>query len=294
MKGRYLLLFLFVLLISALPLSVLVSSATINVTVQTDKSTYTLGELVSIAGNVTSDGSPVAGVYVGIEVDKPDGSPIFVDQVQTDSNGSFLTNFTLPTDAPVGRYNVTATYGGSQAFSHFDVVVKGFGLLRVQSIPAVVTTIFVDGRPRNDWGLDWVKMPPGSYRLSFTDVPGFITPEHVNVTFYPPGGVPTKVLLSESIPIYANVTTEVKVYFIQAGYLRVETSPPLPATIYVDGYPMNDWGLWVTLKPSNYTVSFQDVEGFVTPGSITVEVRPGVTTHVVGNYTSGKTVVLSG
>jgi parallel beta-helix repeat protein len=181
----------------------------------------------------------------------------------------------------------------STIYAALGEVVKPYGLLRVETVPPVVTTIYVDGFPRNDWGLDWVKLPEGNYSLSFTDVPGFLTPTYVNVTVYPPGYPTVTVPLTEKIPVYAGKTTEVKAYFIQAGYLRVETSPALPATIFVNGYPMNDWGLWVTLKPGNYTVSFQDISGYMTPPPITVSVIAGRHTHVVGNYTSGQSYVKS-
>lgn len=193
----------------------------------------------------------------------------------------------------LGTYNVTATYGGSQGTCRFEVIVFRKGLLRVQTIPAVVTTIRIDGIPRNDWGLDWVKIPEGNYALSFTDVPGFITPDHVDVTFYPPGGPPIKIPLNGSIPVYADVTTEVKVYFIHAGYLKVETHPwYVNATIFVNGRPANDYGVHVTLKPGNYMVSFQEApSGFLTPPPITVPVIAGRHTMVIGNYTSGESYV---
>jgi subtilisin family serine protease len=39
------------------------------------------------------------------------------------------------------------------------------GLLRVVTSPAVESQILVDGQARNSWGLNWVKMAPGSYEL---------------------------------------------------------------------------------------------------------------------------------
>jgi len=167
------------------------------------------------------------------------------------------------------------------------------GLLRVETSPAVPTTVSVDGIPRNNWGLDWVKMPAGEYTLSFTDVPGFLTPTEVEVTYYPPGGEPVSQPLSQPVEVLADVTTVVVIHFIQLGYLRVEIGPvlPVPPTIFVDGNPMNDWGLWVSLEAGEYTVSFQEMDGYQTPPPTVVTVNPGETTHVTGNDETGETTV---
>jgi unsaturated rhamnogalacturonyl hydrolase len=169
------------------------------------------------------------------------------------------------------------------------------GLLRVETSPAVATTISVGGIPRNDWGLDWVKMPPGEYTLSFTDVSGYLTPVEVEVTFYPPEGDPVTQTqpLSQTIVVDSGVTTRVVASFIPLGNLRVETSPVLPVanTIFVDGNPMNDWGLWVNLEAGEYTVSFEEMDGYLTPPPTVVSVTSGVTTHVTGDYLNGETTV---
>jgi hypothetical protein len=157
------------------------------------------------------------------------------------------------------------------------------GLLRIQTSPAVPTRIFVDGIPRCDWGLDWVKMPPGTYYLSFSDVFGFNTPTEVDVTYYPGSG-PTTQPLSSPVEILADTVTEVVVNFIPLGNLRVETNPALPATIYADGNPMNDWGFWSNIEPGDYTITFQDMDGYITPSTVAATVNPGETTHIIGDY----------
>jgi hypothetical protein len=167
------------------------------------------------------------------------------------------------------------------------------GLLRVETSPAVATRISANGIPRNDWGVDWVKMPPGEYTLSVSDVTGFLTPTEVEVTYYPPEGDPVtqNQPLSQPVVVSSEVTTQVVIPFIQLGNLRVEVSPALPATIFVDGNPMNDWGLWVNLEAGDYTVSFQDMDEYQTPPPTVVTVTPGVTTYVTGNYETGETTV---
>ena len=57
-----------------------------------------------------------------------------------------------------------------------------YGLLRVTTrlsdgSPGVMTQIEVDGIPRDEWGLNWVKMPLGSHTLTFSDVWNCGTPE---------------------------------------------------------------------------------------------------------------------
>jgi hypothetical protein len=196
-----------------------------------------------------------------------------------------------------GYGTYTMTWGGTYSgYQHIGVsVIQLAGLLRVETSPAVATTILIDGIPRNDWGLDWVKMPPGEYTLSVSDVTGYLTPTEVEVTYYPPEGDPVtqNQLLSEPILVASGGTTQVVVSFIQLGNLRVETSPVLPTanTIFVDGNPMNDWGLWVNLEAGDYTVSFQDMDGYQTPPPTVVTVTSGITTYVSGNYETGETTV---
>jgi hypothetical protein len=260
-------------------------------------------------------------------------------------------------------------YCGQQQFT---MGVLSHGLLRVQTSPAVPTTIYVDGIPRNDWGLDWVKMPVGEYMLSFSDVTGYVTPTEVELTYYPGEG-PVTHSLTEPIMIYADTVTEVIVnftqlgnlwvetspavqtiisldgstanswgfwtdllpgdynisvtgvvgyatpvevevtypgesaiiqaisdpiavsaggtthvvlYFAQLGNLWVETSPALQATIFLNGNPMNDWSCWVSLEPGDYTVSFEEIDGYITPDPVVVTITAGATTHVIGEYVS--------
>ena len=49
------------------------------------------------------------------------------------------------------------------------------GYLRVITSPAVAGTIYVNGVPVNDWGC-WVPLTPGTYTVSFGDVPGYTKP----------------------------------------------------------------------------------------------------------------------
>lgn len=43
------------------------------------------------------------------------------------------------------------------------------------------------------------------------------------------------------------------------------TNPAVPATIFVDGIPRNDWGMWQTFEPGTYKISYGPVAGYVAP-----------------------------
>lgn len=336
----------------------------------------------------TQTGTTVEQGYYSIPLDTPvaltSGDDFIVQVKLTNSFG-----YPIPVDYHeipwLPDWSSVATFSGESYFSSegttftkegYDFGIRaranGTGLLRVQTSPATQTTISVDGIPRNDWSLDWVKMPAGEYMLSFSDVAGYATPTEVEITYYPGGGPVTHSLsepieilpdtvtevivnftqlgnlwvetspavqtvisldgstanswgfwtdllpgdyyisvtdvvafatpvevevtypgqsaiiqaISEPIAVYAGGTTHVVLYFAQLGNLWVETSPALPATIFLDGNPMNDWSFWVSLEPGEYTVSFEDIDGYITPDPVVVTINPGEMTHVIGEYVS--------
>jgi len=245
----------------------------------------------TLNGNL-DDWGTASDVYVSFEWGETTAYGNETTPEVMDTTGPF--SFSLPSLSPDTPYHFIAkavgdgtSYGDDMSFT----TEPPPGLLRVETSPAVATTISVDGIPRNDWGLDWVKMPPGEYTISASDVPEHLTPAEVEVTYYPAEGdppPPETQPLSQPIVVNSEVTTGVVISFIPLGYLRVEISPVLPVapTIFVDGNPMNDWGLWVSLEAGEYTVSFQEMDGYQTPSPIVVTVNPGETTHVTGVYES--------
>ena len=67
--------------------------------------------------------------------------------------------------------------------------------------------------------------------------------------------------------------------------LRVTTNPAVPSQIILDGAPVDRWALdWVKVAPGPHTVCFSDVEGWQTPACETVNVSPGATTFVQGDF----------
>ncbi len=272
------------------------------------------------------------------------------------------------------NYNAEGPYCSEQQFT---TGMLSHGQLRVETSPAVPTTISIDGIPRSAWGLNWVKMPPGEYTLSFTDTFGYLAPSEIEVTYEGedaitqpvtdpitvyadettevmvhciqlgnlwvstdpmvatiisldgvppsnnwgfwvdllpgdynlsisdvivyktpievevtyPGQAPVIQAITAPITVEAGGTTAVVIHFIRLGNLKVETSPNLAATIFVDGEPMNDWGFWVDLEAGDYTVSFEDMDGYLTPPPTVVTITAGVTTYVTGDYDNGETIV---
>jgi hypothetical protein len=141
----------------------------------------------------------------------------------------------------------------------------GFGYLHVTTSPAVVSTIYVDDTAMDTGGV-WVKLAPGTYAIHFSDVPGYASPS------------------DQAVVVAANATTNVTGMFTQLGYLHVTTNPPVSGTIYVNGTAMDDGGVWVSLQPGTYTVSFGDVPSNVSPPPQIVTVTAGSTTTIVGQY----------
>jgi len=145
---------------------------------------------------------------------------------------------------------------------------SGFGLLRVVTDPWVASTIYVNNVPMDDGSLNWVKLPPGTYTVHFTDGVGYASP------------------LNQTVTVTVGEATTVTGTFTPLGSLHVITDPWLgSATIYVDGTPMDDGGVWVALVPGTYTVSFGDVPGKTTPLPQTVTVTAGESTTATGYFT---------
>jgi len=237
-----------------------------SLTVTSDKDMYAKGQTASISGTLKNGGSPIVGADIAIEVTNSLGSVVFEQQLKTDSNGGYSTPLLIPNFWLTGLYTIHAAYQSDRATAYFLI---GYGLLRAPSSPAVQTTIFVDNTPRDDWGLNWVKLTPGTYKLHFTNVPGFATPAN------------------QTVVVTEGQVTTVQAVFTQFGALHVVTNPPVPATISIDGNPRDDWGVWLPLSPGLHTVHFGDVANFITPSDQQVNVVAGTSVTVTGNYVAG-------
>ena len=103
-----------------------------DISINTDKNSYLRGEEVIISGNLTENGKPVSGVGVMIEVDTPKGGLYFIDQPQTDENGTFSTKFRIKKsqNTLLGTYMVYVSYGEVKENASFTVIKScGDGLL---------------------------------------------------------------------------------------------------------------------------------------------------------------------
>jgi alpha-tubulin suppressor-like RCC1 family protein len=136
----------------------------------------------------------------------------------------------------------------------------GKGLLRVTSSPPVPATISVNGTPRDDWGLDWLQVDPGSYEVCFSHVLGYATPACQTVT------------------VTAGQTTTAVGQFTQLGWIQASTAPPSEKTITFNGVARNDWGAWPPVAPGPHQVCFTRFA--TTPLCKVVQVTAGQTTTV--------------
>ncbi|MCB0991906.1 MAG: hypothetical protein KDB16_13070, partial [Acidimicrobiales bacterium] len=123
------------------------------------------------------------------------------------------------------------------------------GLLRVRTEAGVggggvQSMISIDGNDANEWGLDWVKMPAGTYTVCFSDVPNFSTAP------------------CQTVDVLDGQVTEVVGTFGVRGFLRVVTDVPHPSTILVNGVAMNAWGSWTDVDPGIYEVCFREADAF--------------------------------
>jgi YVTN family beta-propeller protein len=226
-------------------------------------------QTITIAdGQVTT----AAGNYVQRGWLRVQTSPAVAAAVSVD--GTPRDNFGLWTDLPVGSHqvcfgtvagfdppscqsatltagnltNVTATYvANPSAPGPADV-----GQLRVTTSPAVPAQILVDGVARDTWGLNWLDLAPGTYSVAFAHVQGYTEP--------PP----------QTVTIAAGRTTTVTGQFQVRTSFRVRTSPPVPATISIDGTPRDDWGFWSDLPQGRHEVCFGPVPGLRPPPCRTV------------------------
>lgn len=143
-----------------------------------------------------------------------------------------------------------------------------YGLLRVVTSPAVPSMICLDGRWMSQWGLDWVKIPLGRHNLTFSDVPGLLTPGPIEVDVLPATLGPNSC----------------EAHFATAAVLMISTSPPVPSTIYVDHFERSVWGLWIDVAPGTYLVEFGAVPGMLQPSSQSVTVAAAEVREISGVF----------
>jgi glucose/arabinose dehydrogenase len=142
-----------------------------------------------------------------------------------------------------------------------------YGFLRVRTQAVADARVFIDGIPRDNWGLDWMKIPPGTYLVSFSGSYG-MSPA-------PP---------PRFVTVAAGLTTETVGAYTVEGWLHVITSPPVPEPVFVDGLARNRWGTWTNFAAGTYEVCFADIPGWTTPPCQDVPVVAAGLAEVTGVY----------
>ena len=99
----------------------------LSTTIETSKSVYTAGEMVTMTARVSNNGVPVTGAQVNFNALKPNLVNRVILNANTNSSGIATASFVSGTgSSSIGTYQltVTATSGGlaAQAFASFDVL----------------------------------------------------------------------------------------------------------------------------------------------------------------------------
>lgn len=78
-----------------------------NIDVKLDKSIYTKDEIISIEGTILEGTTALNDIDVSLKLHDDTGKEIVtVDQLKTDSTGSFSCNLTIPEDTNLGKYKI--------------------------------------------------------------------------------------------------------------------------------------------------------------------------------------------
>jgi phenylpyruvate tautomerase PptA (4-oxalocrotonate tautomerase family) len=227
---------------------------------------------------VTQGASPVAGTVFVNDVPMDDwGIWLAVDPGQYKVSWGPVAGFDPPATQYADVYaeqlaTVVGDYVPNAAAPGPDPA--SYGLLRVTTSVdlhptwGVWSQVLVDGIPRDEWGLAWLKIAPGSHTISWTASPGLATPEPVVIN------------------VVAGEIATVNGEFKAEGFLRVTQGlPSVPGTVFVNGIPRNDWGMWMAMLPGDYTVSWGPVPGMVTPASEIATVVAEASVTVTKTYT---------
>jgi virginiamycin B lyase len=187
----------------------------------------------------------------------------FPPSVSTNNGGPTIPGCVNATVVAGQTTTVTATY---QPEPGAPGPAGSFGYLRATTSPAVAASISVDGHWRDTWGLTWLKMLAGSHEVCFGPALHHRAPA------------------CQTVEITAGATTEVVGGYQSDGFLRVLTSPPLPATVFVDGHAANAWGVWAPTPAGSREVCFGPVPGYESPPCQQAQVSSSGTTVVTGTY----------
>ena len=242
----------------------------------------TSGQTTAVTGAFTQYG------YIEVQT-----SPPLAGEVTVRTTGLTLTiaaedDWGVYTDVPAGSYDVcfgavagynppscqdTTVAAGSTTLVAGDYTASsgatgqsGVGLLRVTTSPALPSQISVDGNVADTWGLNWLEIATGTHTVCFSALQGYTAPPCQTVT------------------VTADETTTVTGNFTQRGFLQLQTTPPVAGTVYINGVPGDDWGVYTDLPPATYTLCFGAVPSYTAPSCQAATITAGSTTEVIANY----------
>jgi 5-hydroxyisourate hydrolase-like protein (transthyretin family) len=96
----------------------------VDLSVETDKVSYGVGETVNVYGSLVSN-APVPNFQVALEVRDPKANPVILRSAQTNSSGQYTISFSLSSEAVPDTYTVNATANYQGAFAsnatHFEL-----------------------------------------------------------------------------------------------------------------------------------------------------------------------------
>ena len=181
-----------------------------------------------------------------------------------------VAGYTPPTDkvVSVSAGQTTTVTGTFTANSGATGITAPYGTLRVTTSPPVNAQILTDGAIRNSWGLDWMKNGVGPVQVCFGPALNMIAPP------------------CQTVQVVNGATNFVTGNYTAKGFLRVVTSPPVPANIYINNQVANSFGAWPDVKAGTYKVCFGSAPGYKTPPCQSGQVvTAGNTTTVTGVFT---------
>jgi len=241
---------------------------------------------VVVLSNATTTvtGTFVQQGYLSVVTDPPVASTISIDNTPVNEYGAWVPTTAgshtvcfgavAGFDAPACQ-TVSVTAGATTTATGSFIAdpnatgpAAGYGFLRVTTNPPVGAQVVVDNVARDSWGLNWLKIAPGSHSVCFAPFATATGPACQTVT------------------VTAGATSSVEGAFTLKGSLRAVTSPALNASISVDGPLADNYGVWRTVPVGTHTVCWGQVTGYKTPTSCpTVTVTAGQTATATYTYT---------
>lgn len=242
-----------------------------QVTVAEDETTEVVGEYTEIQGPVEKgtlavDTVPVQGP-ISVNGTSWGLAPQSRDVLPGEYTVSFgpAQGFVTPADEVV-IVHAEETTSVQGTYVPDDAQVET-GTLMIDTTP-IKAEVFIEGFLLGEAPLT-LMLPAGTYTVGFADVDGYTTPEEQQVT----------VQAGAIVTVTGTYAEEVA----GVGTLSITTTP-VAGRVCVDGVCWGEAPQSYEVAGGSYTVTFEPVEGYYTPGSRVVTVVEGHTTNVGGKY----------